>query len=407
MIVKLQQLGVSPVVILDASEPIHSLPPNILEHQLVQFCQQLDVEYKDGQLHSRPVRGLLEIFKGNDNENKTLSIPIPDLIYSPLHQDLVPVLEPVAYDLETSSNKLVSGNDITLHLCEKLSISPEISTIEKIIFIDPLGGIPSVERSFGSHVFINLQQEYADIVSELHIGFIKPIEQDIHLSNLETMKLALANLPDLTSGIITNPESAGTSLDSLNNKSKNPIIYNILTNRPTISSSLPVGLKRTPTLSTSVIRSGMPVEMLYSDSGLDLIKLAKEKKIDLERLWSLIDDSFGKTLDREHYLKRINKHVAGLIIVGDYEGCAIITWEQPSSNPNGGKIAYLDKLAVLQKSQGSNGVADVVFKAMTIHMFPKELIWRSRVKNPVNKWYFDRAKGSFTLESKIWKMFWC
>lgn len=73
-------------------------------------------------------------------------------------------------------------------------------------------------------------------------------------------------------------------------------------------------------------------------------------------------------------------------------------------NPN--QVAYLDKFAVLKRSQGSSSVADVVFKGMVMSQFPNELLWRSRKNNPVNKWYFDRSKGSFKIPGSEWCMFW-
>jgi amino-acid N-acetyltransferase len=35
----------------------------------------------------------------------------------------------------------------------------------------------------------------------------------------------------------------------------------------------------------------------------------------------------------------------------------------------------------------------------------RDLVWRSRADNPVNKWYFERSSGFVTRGT--WKMFWC
>lgn len=81
--------------------------------------------------------------------------------------------------------------------------------------------------------------------------------------------------------------------------------------------------------------------------------------------------------------------MAALIVAGDYEGAAIVTWEYPEG---GQRICYLDKFAVLRRSQGTGGVADVVFKSMVEGVrggvFPgaEGIVWRSRRWNPVNKW---------------------
>ncbi|ODQ65427.1 N-acetylglutamate synthase [Nadsonia fulvescens var. elongata DSM 6958] len=430
-------------------------------------------------IRARPIGGLFdinhdEITPQDEHINETklkfadgsschssnyLKFSVPELLLMPLAKGTIPVLIPLAYDSKTNKERLINADDVILFLSRQLSRLPsDIVSVEKIIFIDPLGGIPSIERSMGAHVFVNLQQEFDDINSELHIGFISPTEREIHLSNLITMRETLKKLPNSASGIITTPLVASL------NSTRNPIIYNVLTDRPVISPSLPVSMKKTPTQVTTLIRYGIPVQILQSSSphaGIDLIKEHNAGRVDLNKLWRLIDDSFGKTLNREEYLKRINKKVAAVIIAGDYEGAAIITWEsfnpcheendangQPGAgafliggrNPgtpdrpivmsmrslslddpvgdtdeasegNDGiyvpkKYAYLDKFAVQRKSQGANGVADIIFKIMTIQIFPDELIWRSRTANIVNKWYFDRSKGSVKINDSQWTLFW-
>ena len=69
-------------------------------------------------------------------------------------------------------------------------------------------------------------------------------------------------------------------------------------------------------------------------------------------------------------------------------------------------VPYLDKFAVLKKSQGSGGHADVVFKAMVRDCFPDGVCWRSRTTNPVNKSYFERSRGTWKLPGTAWTMFW-
>ena len=78
--------------------------------------------------------------------------------------------------------------------------------------IDPIGGIPSIERHQTSHVFINLSQEYSDILSELFIGHIEPKYRDTHVDNLNTMNNVLSYINeksgnDETTGIITTRKS--------------------------------------------------------------------------------------------------------------------------------------------------------------------------------------------------------
>jgi amino-acid N-acetyltransferase len=168
----------------------------------------------------------------------------------------------------------------------------------------------------------------------------------------------------------------------------------------------------------------MPVSV-YPDPRIrswtphDNVKLT-DSSIDLQRLTDLINDSFGRKLDVRHYLERTNKNLAGIIVAGSYEGGAILTWETP---PNLSKtiapgspeytarlVPYLDKFAVLKRSQGAGGVADVVFSSMVRDCFPEGVCWRSRRSNPVNKWYFERARGTWKIPveegAQGWTMFW-
>jgi amino-acid N-acetyltransferase len=122
----------------------------------------------------------------------------------------------------------------------------------------------------------------------------------------------------------------------------------------------------------------------------------------------LIEDSFSRQLDVPHYISRIESSLAGIIIAGGYEGGAILTWENPphKSPLTAPKVPYLDKFAVLKRSQGAGGVADIVFNAMVRNCFPDGVCWRSRTDNPVNKWYFERAKGTWKIPGSNWTMFW-
>jgi amino-acid N-acetyltransferase len=126
----------------------------------------------------------------------------------------------------------------------------------------------------------------------------------------------------------------------------------------------------------------------------------------------LIEDSFNRKLDINDYLNRVRNRLAGVIIAGEYEGGAVLTWELPPGVPDDGSpesrarmVPYLDKFAVLKRSQGGSS-ADLVFKAMVRDCFPRGVAWRSRKNNPVNKWYFERSRGTWKLPKTGWTMFW-
>jgi amino-acid N-acetyltransferase len=323
---------------------------------------------------------------------------------------------------------------------------PRKATVDRIIVIDPIGGIPAQNRPNGAHVFINMEDEYdtakegLDRVSE-HV--LEPTKQK-HLENLKLAKDCLAVLPSTASAVITTPAEAAnltTAKDDTadltdlvgnvgTRRKQNPLIHNLLTDRPIYSSSLPLGrikqnsqdpATRIPPVSTTTLaKRGLPVT-IYPDPrqspwqppkpGAPRLRLT-DTCVDLPRLIHLIDDSFNRKLDAAHYLDRVNDSLAGIIIAGEYEGGAILTWERPfgldeeTAYAQGRMVPYLDKFAVLKRSQGAGGVADIVFNAMVRDCFPDGVCWRSRKDNPVNKWYFERSRGSWKLLDSNWAMFW-
>ncbi|KAK1759364.1 mitochondrial amino-acid acetyltransferase [Echria macrotheca] len=327
--------------------------------------------------------------------------------------------------------------------------------VDRIIVIDPLGGIPSVQKNNGARVFINLEEEFARLQDTLRNENEEPAgptstvvggTQTNHERNLRLVKSALAILPSTASAVITSPmEAANLRIPEIHGEGfvagpvtgqvgtrrwQNPLIHNLLTDRPIYSSSLPIGrikatshdakltASRMPT--TTLAKKGMPVTIFPDPRaapwqppkpGAPRLRLT-DTCIDLPRLVHLINDSFSRTLDVEHYLNRVQDSLAGIIIAGEYEGGAILTWEKPfgmdeeMAYSQGRLVPYLDKFAVLKKSQGAGGVADIVFNAMVRDCFPGGVCWRSRKNNPVNKWYFERSAGVRKLPNSNWAMFW-
>lgn len=319
--------------------------------------------------------------------------------------------------------------------------------VDRVIILDPLGGIPSKDRWNNAHVFLNLEDELES--AKEHLASMGT-RQEAHLKNLDLAKSTLAVLPSTSSVLMTTPREAANlhpNVEDVNGestmgfvgtvgtrRSHNPLIHNLLTDRPSHSSSLPLGrikpLLRTtdiasnPVMSpTTLAKRGMPVT-IYPDPNSSgwtppkpdgpRLKLT-DTCVDLPRLVHLIEDSFNRKLDVPHYLARVEQSLAGVIIAGEYEGGAILTWERPpglwgederAAYEAGRLVPYLDKFAVLKKSQGAGGVADIVFNAMVRECFPEGVCWRSRKNNPVNKWYFERSRGTMKLPDSDWTMFW-
>ncbi|KAL1648376.1 Amino-acid acetyltransferase, mitochondrial [Diplodia intermedia] len=410
-----------------------------------------------------------------------VKVEYPNLLLPVLHGGKIPVIPPIAFTKGDFKVARVQPDDAMLALTRQFSgiqniaerkdtaASPEM-TLERVIVLDPLGGVPFPNRDDRAHVFINLEQEYEDIRKDLQeaqramsqqakkkgwlptafskftkreLALLPPVNPRVlgspdkplrHLKNLDLVQRTLRLLPPVSSALILTPAEAAISAmpndpstpGVRTRQQKNPLIHNLLTDKPMVSSSHPDSpLAQIPSIMPATfVKRGMPVTMIPNPNtepwrppqpgqpSLDLT----DPRIDFPRLVHLIEDSFGRKLDVQHYMDRIKNKLAGIIIAGEYEGGAILTWEYPPDaiGPDGERIPrppvpYLDKFAVLKRAQGSGGVADVVFKAMVRTCFPDGVVWRSRRDNPVNKWYFERSTGTLKVDAwdgSQWTMFW-
>ncbi|GAM90233.1 hypothetical protein ANO11243_082750 [Dothideomycetidae sp. 11243] len=394
---------------------------------------------------ARYLEGTIQCSEESDSAvSGALNVSLPNLIVEPLKRNCVPIVPCLAYTTSCQAtaarySDVIAALTRSLAGIERGSSSENLISLDRLIMIDSLGGIPSTERADGSHVFVNMEQEYDDIASQLSNSSEAPGGANSHhLTNLRTLKDCLAVLPPTSSALVISPEEAASSsrpaggdtdpASIRTRRQKNPLIHNLLTNRPIISSSLPVarvwstnGHRDSPTSSPSrstLVKRGMPVTMIPDtrkgpwttspSGGTSDVTLDRHKQIQFSRLLELVEDSFRRKLDVPGYLRRVKDHVAGVIIAGEYEGGAILTWESPPGSDNDSKrlVPYLDKFAVLQKAQGNAGVADIVFQCMVRTCFPQGVCWRSRSVNPVNKWYFERSIGTWKLPGGYWTMFW-
>ncbi|KAI1377501.1 N-acetylglutamate synthase [Hypoxylon crocopeplum] len=400
-----------------------------------------------GEGHTSPFtsRGL---FVGNPND-----------LMAALQEEVVPVISSFGYTADACTMKPVNVNDAILALTRQLSglqflgqPAEEPSVIQtsrsaevyRLVVLDPLGGIPAKNRATGRHLFLNLEQEFQEVCDDLKTPTTSdsngPSSVNLqHLENAELAKNVLSLLPPTSSAIITTPWEVASERRPEDNavdwalvgtrRGQNPLIHSLLTDKPVQSSSLPSERFRPFTSSTgmaqigsltTLAKRGMPLTILPDprvapwkppQPGQGGLKLT-DPCIDLPRLVNLIEDSFGRKLDVDHYMRRINGNLAGIIIAGEYEGGALLTWEKPvgldysEAATSGRLVPYLDKFAVLRKSQGAGGVADIIFNAMVRDCFPEGVCWRSRKDNPVNKWYFERSRGSLKFRDMNWTMFW-
>ncbi|KAI1618670.1 amino-acid N-acetyltransferase [Exophiala viscosa] len=436
----LSRLGMVPAVVVeepDQADDNHRR--ELLTHSADRLVNALDQVSESG------ARKLDNCFRlGPDGRPE---IFLQKLVTRPLHKGRIPVVVPLTFSDQDQRVVSIAANDALLALTRELaglSFNPTTGgslreaeekglplrkqiSLDRIIVVDETGCIPSTKSHDQKHVFVNLEQEYSRLQEELRSSTDSAVSQR-HASNLKLFEDALRMLPHSASGLLTTPlEAANTARltdDEPSNvgtrRQKNPLIHNLLTDKPAYSSSLPAGrltqdsAMASATTSTFVKR-GMPLTMLpnpdahvWTAASTPRLKLT-DGRIDLDRLVYLIDDSFNRKLDVEAYLKRVNDRIAGVIIAGDYEGGAILTWEKPpgaSDDDTSRLVPYLDKFAVLKKSQGAGGVADIVFNAMVRTCFPNGVCWRSRKDNPVNKWYFERSRGTWKIPETNWTMFW-
>ncbi|OTA99289.1 hypothetical protein M426DRAFT_325274 [Hypoxylon sp. CI-4A] len=376
-----------------------------------------------------------------------------------LREEVIPIVSSFGYTAEACAVKAVNPDDVILALTRQLSglqflgqpvedpkmiQTSRLAEVYRLIILDPLGGIPARNRATERYLFLNLEQEFPEVQQDLttppSFTTDKPSANNLqHLENAELAKNVLSLLPPTSSAVITTPQEVaierGPDDDHLDwvlvstRRGQNPLIHSLLTDKPVQSSSLPTerfrpvswvnGNPQKGSL-TTLAKRGTPLTILPDprvtpwkppqpgERGLNLT----DPCIDLPRLVNLIEDSFGRKLDVDHYLKRIHGNLAGVIIAGEYEGGALLTWEKPPGleGPDADDprrlVPYLDKFAVLRKSQGAGGVADIIFNAMVRDCFPKGVCWRSRKDNPVNKWYFERSRGSIKFSDMNWTMFW-
>jgi amino-acid N-acetyltransferase len=506
---QLSRLSMTPCVVLDSSSSVQEIGLPRWRQQMGEQADRLArAIYQTSGVEAR----ILDNVYNQPSAQSLPRIMSRKLLLAPIRGGKIPIILPLAYSDETQTMELITADQAILALTrefaglnvqmlpdeepatmtQRVQALQKQASLDRLIILDPQGGIPRPSVPGSGHVFLNMEQEYHDVRKDLlyytkDTGVSCPdpstspgpepfspcmsglssmsvpanresVVKDVfvadnslppagssqtglpnfsrHLENLDLLHKVLAYLPPSSSAIVTTPVEAAKSSKSNARKTtisavgtrtqKNPLIHNLLTDKPAFSASLPRGrLGRSNDSSTvphgvstsTFVKRGMPLTIIPDPRSIPWTPDSSEEprlrltdpRIDLSRLVHLIDDSFNRKLDVEHYLDRVNDRIAGLIIAGEYEGGALLTWETPpgvSKSHMARQVPYLDKFAVLKRSQGGGGVADIVFNAMVRGCFPNGVCWRSRRNNPVNKWYFERARGTWKLPGTNWTMFW-
>jgi amino-acid N-acetyltransferase len=427
--VYLEKLGLVSVIVVENDERVRGDEDE--RETIIEETMRVVAALENQGARARPVLGSIVRLGPKPGEDESMTnhdfsppeahtLP-SDLVVvrSALRAGEIPVIPPFAIDSFCRSVR-VDANDVIAALARGMADvasrgrsdqqvheeHPDFSSEDvdltplRLMIINREGGVPSYARSGYPHLLINLESEY----SFIHDTFNEAWRQSnpTALSNLALARTCLAYMPPTSSAVM------------VSHRSPSSLIANLITNKPAVSSSLPHALlqgnrkltNHTPTL----LRRGLPVQVLRNNADIDKTKMT-----------ALLEQSFGRSLDEEPFYRRLEKNLDFLIVAGDYVGAAIVTNElRPgSSSP----VAYLDKFAVLPSHQG-DGTVDFLWVALHDesyglgHPFSvnanggkegqgegRDLVWRSRANNPVNKWYFERSSGH--VRQGHWVVFWC
>lgn len=277
----------------------------------------------------------------------------------------------------------------------------------RLMVINREGGIPSHARGGDPHLSINLASEYHQIKQ----SFVWDHTHPTALRNLDAISDCLSYMPQTSSGVL------------VTHRSPRSLIANLITNKAAHSPSLPHRLlankqdvRHTPT----IVRPGLPIKVIQEFD-----------KIDLDKMTALLEASFRRKLNQQGYYDRLRESLDFVIVTGDYQGAAIVTKEYAPDDDRTAvePIAYLDKFAVLPSLQGS-GTVDFLWGALRDEVQGlglldalndnggrggygkgRDLVWKSRSNNPVNRWYYERSNGFVRIDTDVkgtgWQLFWC
>ncbi|GAA5848851.1 hypothetical protein JCM8547_006366 [Rhodosporidiobolus lusitaniae] len=349
-------------------------------------------------------------------------------IRSAVRRGEIPVIPPVALDASCFAF-CVSADDAVRAIAFGLTDSQKAAGLRyegdarlkndvdltpvRLMVINREGGIPSPARNGDPHLSINLSSEY-DYIQKT---FIWHESHPTALANLALIRDCLEYLPRTASGVL------------VSHRSPKSLIANLITNRPALSPSLAHDSlpRRNIAHQPTIVRRGLPIRVHRSMDD-----------VDEDKLTHLLEEAFGRTLDRQPFYDRLRRDLDFCIVAGEYSGVAIVTNEieraaEPPYAPVEGAspVAYLDKFAVLPSLQG-DGTVDFLWGALRDESWglglldalnpnlgglqgqgiARDLVWRSRSNNPVNKWYFDRSTGFFKIPPPAgaatgFSLFWC
>jgi len=197
-------------------------------------------------------------------------------------------------------------------------------------------------------------------------------------------------------------DADGKVIDSINLSTE----YDHLIQQPWIHGGMKVKIEQIKDLldklplesSVSITRPADLAKELFTHRGSGTLVRKGERvlratswaELDLGRLKTLIESSFGRTLVADYFDKT---RLLRAYVSENYRAAVILTDEADG--------VYLDKFAVLDDAQGE-GLGRAVWNVMREET--PQLFWRSRHNNQVNIFYYAESDGCIKQEK--WKVFW-
>lgn len=231
------------------------------------------------------------------------------------------------------------------------------------------GQILNVNADFAANELVQVLQPYKIIFLTGTGGLLDAEDKVIDSINLSTEYDHLMQQPWLNGGMRVKIEQIKDLLDKL------PLTSSVSITRPADLAKELFTHKGSGTL----VRRGEKV-----------LRATEWSQLDLDRLRTLIESSFGRTLVPEYF---DNTRLLRAYVSENYRTAVILTDEDGCT--------YLDKFAVLDEAQGE-GLGRAVWNVMREET--PQLFWRSRHGNPVNHFYYAESDGCYKQEK--WKVFW-
>lgn len=231
------------------------------------------------------------------------------------------------------------------------------------------GQILNVNADFAANELVQVLQPYKIIFLTGTGGLLDAEDKVIDSINLSTEYDHLMQQPWLNGGMRVKIEQIKDLLDKL------PLTSSVSITRPADLAKELFTHKGSGTL----VRRGEKV-----------LRATEWGQLDLDRLRTLIESSFGRTLVPEYF---DNTRLLRAYVSENYRTAVILTDEDGCT--------YLDKFAVLDEAQGE-GLGRAVWNVMREET--PQLFWRSRHGNPVNHFYYAESDGCYKQEK--WKVFW-